>query len=414
MSKWTLNIGICLMWMIVIETWIVMTQRTDQYLPEPYAKDTICQSFQQNSGSNLNILAIGITRDGYLRLITKNNLSYVVPAYALDTINKKLHLISWPQPLHLQYPQFIQFYEPIKKFNFQVWFMFDQESDWICVATDYTQTQGAFNYDIKLRSAIKGWNYSEADSIVISTSQPCLLYAIHQQTTSLRIRRWHSKKPIRQISTKLLKTSYGSIICFDESGNNITIVRNEDESSYCIKPVQWPILTGFVANGSFYLFGHSYVYVFEENAYNNPRKIYPFQQIRYDSFFRCIATINENATCPKNYLCWVILVIIMLMVILMMIIWSIFFTCRRRRARQQSMIAEKTMNSKYIFSKLSTKRSKASSLQNGTAQPPVMADNQAASSTGSSCVDSNMISNTSASRSKRSSKRSPSSRAKST
>ena len=39
MSKWTLNIGICLMWMIVIETWIVMTQRTDQYLPEPYAKD---------------------------------------------------------------------------------------------------------------------------------------------------------------------------------------------------------------------------------------------------------------------------------------------------------------------------------------------------------------------------------------
>ena len=113
-------------------------------------------------------------------------------------------------------------------------------------------------------------------------------------------------------------------------------------------------------------------------------------------------------------LCWVILVIIMLMVISMIIIWSIFFTCRRRRARQQSMIAEKTMNSKYIFSKLSTKRSKASSLQNGTAQPPVMADNQAASSTGSSCVDSNMISNTSASRSKRSSKRSPSSRAKST
>ena len=76
------------------------------------------------------------------------------------------------------------------------------------------------------------------------------------------------------------------------------------------------------------------------------------------------------------------------------------------------------MNSKYIFSKLLTKRSRKSkasrmnsiSLQNGAAQPTVMVDNQAASSAGSICVDSNMISNTSASRSKRSSKRSPSSR----
>ena len=107
----------------------------------------------------------------------------------------------------------------------------------------------------------------------------------------------------------------------------------------------------------------------------------------------------------------------------MVIIWSIFFTCRRRRARQQLSIHEKTirsgpMNSKYIFSKLLTKRSRKSkasrmnsiSLQNGAAQPTVMVDNQAASSAGSICVDSNMISNTSASRSKRSSKRSPSSR----
>uniref|UniRef100_A0A6P6Y3X7 Uncharacterized protein LOC113794078 n=1 Tax=Dermatophagoides pteronyssinus TaxID=6956 RepID=A0A6P6Y3X7_DERPT len=207
MSKWTLNIGLCLMWMIVIETWIVMTQRRDQYLPKPHATDAI------------------------------------------------------------------------NKFNLLVWFMFDQESDWICVATDYTQTQNAFNYDIKHRGAIKGWNYNEADLIVLSTSQPCLFYIIHQQTTSLRISRWHSEKRIREISNKLLETSYESVICFDESGNNIIIVRDEDEPSYCMKPVQWPILTGFVVDGNFYLFGHSYVYVFDEAAYHNDRKIYPFQQI---------------------------------------------------------------------------------------------------------------------------------------
>ncbi|KAH9413294.1 hypothetical protein DERP_007770 [Dermatophagoides pteronyssinus] len=406
MSKWTLNIGICLMWMIVIETWIVMTQRRDQYLPKPHATDTICQSFQQNSGSNLNILAIGTTSDGYLRLITKNNLSYVMPAYALDTINKKLYLMTWPQPLDIQYSQFFQFYKAINKFNLLVWFMFDQESDWICVATNYSQTQDAFNYDIKHKSAITGWYYLEANLIVLSTSAKCKFYTI-QVSTSLRIDSWQCEKSIKEFPKILPKTGYDSVICFDESGNNITIVRVKDEPAYCIKPVQWPIFKGFVDSGNFYLFGHSYVYVFDEAAYYDDRKIYPFQQI---------SNIDSNSNMNSN-------MIIMLIWIFMVIIWSIFFTCRRRRARQQLSIHEKTirsgpMNSKYIFSKLLTKRSRKSkasrmnsiSLQNGAAQPTVMVDNQAASSAGSICVDSNMISNTSASRSKRSSKRSPSSR----
>nr|XP_027198323.1 uncharacterized protein LOC113792613 [Dermatophagoides pteronyssinus] len=336
MSKWTLNIGLCLMWMIVIETWIVMTQRRDQYLPKPHAKDTICQSFQQNNDSQLNILAIGITRDGYLRLITKNNLSYVMPAYALDPTNNKLYLMTWPQPLDIQLSKFFDYYKPIMKFNSLVWLMFDQDGDWICVATNYSQTEDAFNYDIKHRREITGWYYLEANLIVLSADVNCQFYTI-KVSTSLRISRSQCEKSIKELPIVLPKTGH-SVICFDESGNNITIVRVKDEPAYCKKPVQWPILTGFVFHGNFYLFGHSYVYVFEENAYMNERKMYPFQQIR----------------------------------------------------------------------------SKASSLQNGTAQPPVMADNQAASSTGSSCVDSNMISNTSASRSKRSSKRSPSSRAKST
>ena len=51
-------------------------------------------------------------------------------------------------------------------------------------------------------------------------------------------------------------------------------------------PFVWR-LKGFVSDNKFYLFGHSYIYIFDEAVYINQGEEYPVQKISYDSYFIC-------------------------------------------------------------------------------------------------------------------------------
>ena len=51
-------------------------------------------------------------------------------------------------------------------------------------------------------------------------------------------------------------------------------------------PFVWR-LKGFVSDNKFNLFGHSYIYIFDEDVYNNQGKEYPVHKISYDTYFIC-------------------------------------------------------------------------------------------------------------------------------
>lgn len=74
-----------------------------------------------------------------------------------------------------------------------------------------------------------------------------------------------------------------------------------------------PIVTGFVANGQFYLFGQNHIYSFPELAYENPGSPARLKRMPYSDFIQCdglgsgrglavekgekIKLVVENVTC---------------------------------------------------------------------------------------------------------------------
>ena len=64
-------------------------------------------------------------------------------------------------------------------------------------------------------------------------------------------------------------------------------------------PFVWR-LKGFVTDNKFYLFGHSYIYIFDEAVYNNQGEEYPVQKISFDSFFNCAGIIPASNVITKS------------------------------------------------------------------------------------------------------------------
>nr|XP_027200864.1 uncharacterized protein LOC113794908 [Dermatophagoides pteronyssinus] len=326
-SNWTLLYGISIILIIQIET-IQTTSNSTK-------RDEICESLRDNSANKLNILTVGKTAKRLI-LITNDLYVYDIPIDSLHSAIDKLYLHTKPIPMKQKYPALYhdEKFKDIKNEIFTAFIMTDPDSDWICLVTSMSAHQNGVNYDIDNSQVMQGGHYTGHDDIVlISTSESCQYYSLRSDN-SLLINRWQCIESRRLRHTvHISPKSDDSAICHDQTKTKITVERIGRHGIKCRSgiPVQWPILKGFVTDNKFYLFGHSYIYIFDEAVYNNQGEEYPVQKISFDSFFNCAGIIPPSNVISKSYFYWIMGAIILLLVILLAILWCIFVARGHRR-----------------------------------------------------------------------------------
>ena len=248
-----------------------------------------CETLHNHNGAKLNILAVGRTPTRML-LITMDFYVYDVPIDSIDTAINKLYLRTKPIPMSEKYPVLFndQRFQQIKDVIFNSFIMTDADSEWICITTRRSETYyHGINYNILHPFVFQGWVFNfQWKEVLISRIEICLFYGLrHNNQGNLEMasyKCYHSNH-VRNGNSIGLAKGYRSI-CFDSTGQKISI---ENDGCQSGNPVRWPVLKGFTDGGKFYLFGEYYIYIFDENIFNEEGSSYPVKNRSYDSFFNC-------------------------------------------------------------------------------------------------------------------------------
>nr|XP_027200589.1 uncharacterized protein LOC113794663 isoform X1 [Dermatophagoides pteronyssinus] len=284
-SKRTFILGISIMGMII------MMQTMTTNATNATSIDKICESLQKNDTDNPNILLIGRTSSGRILLITKDFYVYDV-SIGSPSINQ----VNLPMPISMEkkYPKFYsdKRFVAVKDNIFNAWIVNDKSGDWICINTRNDTGKLGVNYNIDDSQVIDGWRYfDQPKQVYISTVAPCKFYCIRHSTLDkgLLIQKYGclASGGVRDHKAGLgpIDDQFANICYSDQSKTKILIETSPNCSSKY--PVKWPVLNGFVSNGQFYLFCGSFIYTFDEGAYNHQGFGYPVTNNSYKSFFNC-------------------------------------------------------------------------------------------------------------------------------
>ncbi|XP_027200590.2 uncharacterized protein LOC113794663 isoform X1 [Dermatophagoides pteronyssinus] len=338
-SKWTFILGISIMGMII------MMQTKTTNATNATSIDKICESLQKNDTDNPNILLIGRTSSGRILLITKDFYVYDV-SIGSPSINQ----VNLPMPISMEkkYPKFYsdKRFVAVKDNIFNAWIVNDKSGDWICINTRNDTGKLGVNYNIDDSQVIDGWRYfDQPKQVYISTVAPCKFYCIRHSTLDkgLLIQKYGclASGGVRDHKAGLgpIDDQFANICYSDQSKTKILIETSPNCSSKY--PVKWPVLNGFVSNGQFYLFCGSFIYAFDEGAYNHQGFGYPVTNNSYKSFFNCKNMGPFDQGISTAYVQWIIMPSVVLIVVLSIMIWFIVIICRRcrqpsRRSRRSS------------------------------------------------------------------------------
>nr|XP_027204568.1 uncharacterized protein LOC113798256 [Dermatophagoides pteronyssinus] len=286
-------------------------------------KDQICELLKNNNGTQPNLLAIG-KKSKRILLITNDLFVYDVPIDSMDLIDDKLYLPTKPTPVQNKYP--ILFKNQVflriltSSSNPNALIINDGKNDWIFFNKPQAETMLKVHYNIDTSEVFFGSDhYIEENKVIVSSNKPRHYYSLIRENNNLymNIDRYDEDGDFKNMS---IIPSEGDkyLICLR---TNTTIRMEKEVKCRSGIPVQWPILKGFVTNNKFYLFGHSCIYIFDEDAYNNQGKEYPLQKISYDSYFICkddkIPTeINRQQRKQMDIIQYVYLVIMIVLFIL--------------------------------------------------------------------------------------------------
>ncbi|XP_075677228.1 uncharacterized protein LOC113798256 [Dermatophagoides pteronyssinus] len=242
-------------------------------------KDIICENLKQyKNGSKFNILAIGTTSKRFL-LITKDSFVYDAPIHSLDRAHDQLYLRTKPTLIKDKYP--ILFKNPVltnirarNKIS-NAFLVNDGKNDWIFFNKRQGKTMLKVHYNIDTSEMFtESVQSNDKNEVIVSSNKPRHYYSIVNVNNNLYINIGQYDSDFKNMS---IIPSEGDkyLICLR---TNTTIWMEKGIKCRSAIPVQWPILKGFVTNNKFYLFGHSCIYIFDEDAYNNQGKEYPLQK----------------------------------------------------------------------------------------------------------------------------------------
>lgn len=177
----------------------------------------------------------------------------------------------------------------------------DNYDEYVLFETDRANEANAVMYGLNTQYVGTGTAYQLSDKHLsfISSESMNDFYQLTKTPGShngdMTLMRWHfnlrpGDKGIRSVAPRHGHAASPDLpedlwyrICAVGS-DKLTVQRNK--GAPC-KAVSWPILTGFVANKQFYLFGKSYVFVFSEAAYSTAGANVDLKKVPYNEFIRC-------------------------------------------------------------------------------------------------------------------------------
>ena len=249
----------------------------------------ICEGLKNNNGTEFNIIAIGKTSTRIL-LITNGYNVYDVPIDSFDGTHNKLYLPTKAIQLMDKYPILFksQMLSQIRTSNKipNAFIIYDGKNDWIGLQSWQSNKMFKLHYNIDTSEVFtKSYRSDKKNEVIVSSNKPRHYYSLVRVNNNLfmSIDRYDEDSDFSNMSI-IPYEGVKHLIC---SRTNTTIRMEKGIKCRSGIPVQWPVLKGFASDGKFYLFGHSYIYIFDEDAYNNQGKEYPLQKISYDSYFIC-------------------------------------------------------------------------------------------------------------------------------
>ena len=131
----------------------------------------------------------------------------------------------------------------------------------------------------------------------IKSSLFCIkVYAVLINNLHINIDRYDDNSDLKNMS--IIPSVVGDYsICYNPLNTRIRMEKGKCRSGI---PVQWPVLKGFASDGKFYLFGQKYIFILDEDVYNNQGEEYPVQKISFDSFFNCAGIIPASNVITKS------------------------------------------------------------------------------------------------------------------
>ncbi|XP_075680026.1 uncharacterized protein LOC113794786, partial [Dermatophagoides pteronyssinus] len=268
----------------------------------PIQKDPICEGLKNNNDTEFNIVAIGKTSKQIL-LMTNKYYVYDVSINSLDVAHDELYLPTKPITLIEKYPilyenqMFTQMRKMAKISNALI--INDGKSDHlhsdsICIPciTDpnifvilVCNVYNSHRNDPRTKQQKKQKNKKEINQHSFSDPSSSRIFD-HKKINSVEfdIALYYSI-----LATEMFNIPFEQI-ALDSTISELTTIEflHYLSSKKCLNkmPFVWR-LKGFVSDNKFYLFGHSYIYIFDEAVYNNQGKEYPVQKISYHSYFIC-------------------------------------------------------------------------------------------------------------------------------
>lgn len=224
----------------------------------------------------------------------------------MDNVNgtiDQLYLGDYkPQAIETKWPKLAadkryQYLKAHRDVLLDVWTAVDREDEYVNFETNYeTNRKWAVLYGINQQTVTEGGTYAPNDTKLafLSSANLSSFYQLTRNDKTynnhLTIEQWHFLSRNIKDATRNhghTATYYNSTfkkVC--AVGNDQIFIQKPGSSAPCT-PLDWPVLTGFVANGHFYLFGESYIFSFSEEAYTSLNRDVSLKKVPFNEFIRC-------------------------------------------------------------------------------------------------------------------------------
>lgn len=248
------------------------------------------------NGAEIEIRCIGKLSRNVI-LVTRDYLVYDLPLSSVDSTINKLYIgNNTPIPIGKKWPNLVtdRYFQTAEANFYNAFVAMDSESEYILFTTKWNRCRCiGSTYDMINKRPYQGVTYLDNDDqVLLSSNDLSYFYALNKYgNRGLQIARFHFiKDRVPHSAIRNVDPNRRFKRLCEVEGNQLKIV--SPDSHQCERPINWPILNGFVSDGKFYLFGSNYIITFPQKAYDTPNQGVKFYKIPFNQFIQCGANIT--------------------------------------------------------------------------------------------------------------------------
>lgn len=227
--------------------------------------DEICHSLRQSQGKQINILAIGVLNQILLAI---TNDYRVFQVNLSENVIKSLLTTTKPKSISNIYPYLNsnQNFQIIYDFPINAYLMMENDNkNWIILNT-WIEDNVRYGLAFDMHDNVSGqWYFlgNMSGMVPISTEKKRHFYLwkkSKQNPNAFELNEYLHLEDLNYNQIQLMRSS--GIVC--ETNEKLQLTVNK---SHCHQPVNWQLITGFVAQNKFFLFDNAFLYIFDENIH---------------------------------------------------------------------------------------------------------------------------------------------------